>query len=73
VPPEHQREPLRFVVGEGWTSLEDEPAASPAAASEPATPKERRRWSRDERVSLAVALLAAVFAGIAIAIAPLFS
>jgi curved DNA-binding protein CbpA len=74
VPPEHERVPVRFVVGQGWTSLDGEaarprrPAAQPMAAS--ATD---RRWTRDERLGLGVAVFAAVVGAVAIAIAPMFS
>jgi curved DNA-binding protein CbpA len=74
VPPEHEREPLRFVVGEGWTSLDGGPAGSrrPAAQPRAASPTQRR-WTRDERLGLGVAVFAAVAGAVAIAIAPMFS
>ena len=75
VPPDDQREPLQFVAGRGWTSLEEEPP-KPGPPAGPAGHEEttkRRRWTRDERVGLAVAALAAVGGGVAIALAPLFS
>lgn len=73
VPPEGERAPLRFVAGRGWTSLQEEPRASDEASAARLTQTTRRRWSRDERLSLAVAALAAVAGAVAIAIAPMFS
>jgi curved DNA-binding protein CbpA len=73
VPPEGEHAPLRFVPGRGWTSLQHDPPTAqeppPARAPQATT----RRWSRDERLSLAVAAFAAVAGAVAIAIAPMFS
>lgn len=74
VPPRHEREPLRFVLGEGWTSIAADGHASAAVPDRPRAPAPaRRRWAQDERFTLAAALVAAVGGGVAIAIAPLIS
>jgi curved DNA-binding protein CbpA len=75
VPPREEREPLRFVAGRGWTTWEDEgerPHTEPTPTH--ARPSEgRTRWSRDERLGIAVATFAAVAGAVAIAIAPMIS
>jgi curved DNA-binding protein CbpA len=74
VPPGEEREPLRFVSGRGWVTLNLPARDAPAAASTGApAATARRRWTRDERLGLGVAAFAAVAGAVAIAIAPMFS
>ena len=76
VPTGEQRAPLRFVPGAGWASLDEEPSDASVSAQTRAhatTMGPTRRWTRDERLGIAVATFAAVAGAIAIAIAPMFS
>lgn len=75
VPPDDEREPLRFVAGRGWTSLDEPPTGGADGGSgyPGAVATTRRGWTRDERLGLGVAVFAAVVGAVAIAIAPMFS
>ncbi len=75
VPPDDEREPLRFVAGRGWISWDEAPSDPSPADASPAGARvaPRKRWTRDEWLAIAVATFAAVAGAIAIAIAPMFS
>jgi curved DNA-binding protein CbpA len=74
LPPDDEREPLRFVSGRGWVKADVAPRpAAPAGPDRAQRATAGRRWTRDERLGLGVAVFAAVVGAVAIAIAPMFS